>query len=245
MVLTVESGFAPADMVLDRYERESTKIFEAQTVNGMVVVDVGAHVGYYTLIAANLVGSTGKVFAFEPDPTNNRLLIENIKLNGYTNVEVTNFALASKPGVSTLYRTSLDNGRHSLYRHDLPVSGTVEIETITLDAFLESRGWPQVRLVKMDVEGAELEVLSGMEQLLNRSKELDLIIEFNPYLLKNAGADNTDLIESLVPLGFKVSYIDESHGLIPLPERGQASMITRLMEHQESANLLFSRGWNR
>ena len=242
MVLTAGNGFAPADMVLDRYEVETTKQFEQHVTNGMAIVDVGAHVGYFTLIAAKLVGSSGQVFAFEPDPINSGLLMKNIELNGYANIEVTTSALSSKSGNSTLYRTSLDSGRHSLYRHDIPVVETVEVETTTLDEFLESRNWPAIGLVKMDVEGSEPEVLAGMKRLLERSENIKLILEFNIPILKNAGTEPVELLETLMQTGFRVSYIDETKGAIPLPEGDHASALERLMDGHESANLLFSRG---
>ena len=242
MVLTAGNGFAPADMVLDRYEVETTKQFEQHVTNGMAIVDVGAHVGYFTLIAAKLVGSSGQVFAFEPDPINSGLLMKNIELNGYANIEVTTSALSSKSGNSTLYRTSLDSGRHSLYRHDIPVVETVEVETTTLDEFLESRNWPAIGLVKMDVEGSEPEVLAGMKRLLERSENIKLILEFNIPILKNAGTEPAELLETLMQKGFRVSYIDETKGAILLPEDDHASALERHMDGHESANLLFSRG---
>ena len=241
MVLTAGSGFAPADMVMDRYERETTKQFEQQVTIGMAVVDVGAHVGYFTLIAAKLVGPTGQVFSFEPDPINSGLLMRNIALNGYTNIEVITSALSSRSGSSTLYRTSLDSGRHSLYRHDIPVIETIEVETTTLDQFLEARNWPTIGLVKMDVEGSEPEVLAGMVRLLEKSEDIKLILEFNTPLLRNAGTEPAELLENLMQRGFRVSYIDEIKGAIPLAEDDNVSMLGRLMDGHESANLLFSR----
>jgi FkbM family methyltransferase len=228
-------------MAMNRYERGTTQLFERIVKPGMVVIDLGAHVGYYTLLAAKLVGPEGKVYAFEPEPTNYALLLKNIALNGYENIVTTRVAVSNRVGPATLFLTSLDSGRHSTHHHGLPEGGTVAVEATTLDAFLQAEGWPTVDLVKIDVEGAELEVLEGMDQLLRKSSELKLIIEFNPFSLHNAGADPLQLLDKLASWHFSVHCIDERKGVLPLEETDVRSLSARLLRRESSVNLFCSR----
>ena len=82
---------------------------------GMIVVDVGANVGYFSLLAAELVGSSGKVYAFEPEPGNNGILQQNIEINSLSNIQVEEMAGSDNSGVADLYLSELDSGSHSLF----------------------------------------------------------------------------------------------------------------------------------
>jgi FkbM family methyltransferase len=203
----------------------------------MVVVDVGAHVGYFSLLAARKVGPNGKVFSFEPDPINYELLQRNINLNGYTNVTAVNAAVADAIGTRTLFQTTLDSGRHSTYHHGLPENGSVEVDTWTLDTFLESKDWPTVDLVKVDVEGAEVDVLNGMTVLLEKMSEIQLIVEFNPALLESAGVESFAFIEKLTSTGLRIAFINEQHGIIPLEDMNIKDLVTVLLKDGSSVNL--------
>ena len=85
------------------YEKEQTILFRKLVDEGMNVVDIGANIGYYTLLAAELVGEKGKVFAFEPEPSNYDLLLRNVEINGYKNVTVVRKAVSNETGESSLF----------------------------------------------------------------------------------------------------------------------------------------------
>jgi len=204
----------------------------------MVVIDIGAHVGYYTLLAAKLVGPTGKVYAFEPEPGNHSTLQKNIQLNNYQNIVATRIAVSDRRGRASMYLTSLDSGRHSLFQHGLPKLGSTQVETTTLDWFLESQDAPRVDLIKIDVEGAEVDVLDGMHQLLIRSPDLKLIIEFNPTLLQSAGVAPIDFLDKLRSFEFQLSNIDDPNGLSLLSETDSSSLMNHLLAANSSVNLL-------
>ena len=241
MVLGSKTTYPPIDMALDRYEKETTLLFERLIKPGMVIVDVGAHVGYYSLLAARLVGPAGKVYSFEPDPDNHSLLLKNIEYNGYHNIRVANYAISNRLGSATLYNTALDSGRHSIYQHGLPQRGTVTVDTMPMDTFLEGEGWPRIDLVKIDVEGAELDVLKGMEQLIGRSREINLIIEFNPRLLEDAGVDPHGFLDTPRAWSFTTYCINEKNGAAPLEGNDVAALTNRLLASGNSINLLCSK----
>ena len=237
MLLASKGRYPPLNMAMDRYEPGTTQLVERLLERGMVFVDVGAHVGYYTLLAANRVGPMGKVYAFEPESANFSILEENIGLNGYQNIVPVKSAVSSRSGSSTLYLTALDNGRHSTYHHDLPEIGSEVVIETTLDAFFEAEGWPRVDLVKMDVEGAEADVLRGMEGLLKKSEELMMVMEFNPHLLENANVDPRLFLQIPSARGFKVYCIDDNKGLLPLETIDSSALVRRLLAGSSSVNL--------
>ena len=241
MYLASPGRFPPVNMSMGRYEPRTTQLFKEILQPGMVVIDIGAHVGYYTLIAAKQVSTTGRFYAFEPDQDNHSLLLKNIELNGYDNVTVTNKAVSDRVGRSELFLTNLDSGRHSMYHHGLPERGSVSIDTTTVDSFLESEKWPTVDVVKIDVEGAEVTVLTGMAELLKRSANLKLIIEFNPALLQGGGVAPLDFLEMLASFDWSVHNIEEETGLSPLAEDDALALVESLLAADSSVNLFCAR----
>lgn len=237
MYLASQGSYPPVDMLVDRYEPQTTAVLKDIVKPGMVVVDIGAHVGYYTLLAAQLVGTAGKVYAFEPEDNNHALLEKNIASNVYQNIVLTKSAISDRIGGTTLYLTALDSGRHSMYHHDLPEQGALTVATTTLDYFFASEKWPRIDLIKIDVEGAEASVLNGMIKLLERSTGLKLIIEFNPRLLQDAGVIPIQFLERLTNLEWEVRLIDEDRGLQPLSPEDSPPLIDRLLASGISSNL--------
>ncbi|CAN5599860.1 hypothetical protein BH23GEM10_BH23GEM10_17630 [soil metagenome] len=141
------------------YEPEQTRLFGDQLRAGATFLDVGAHVGYYTLLAARLVGSGGRVCAFEPNPRNCAFLRRHVAVNGCDNVRVEEAAAADVNGVA-----GFDFGTGSGTGH-LAAGGAVEVRTLRLDDFCHDHAIvPDA--IKIDVEGAELDVLHGAEQAI-------------------------------------------------------------------------------
>jgi len=241
MVLAQEGRYPPLAMVQDRYEEGTTRLLNKILTPDMTIIDVGAHVGYYSLQAARQVGSAGRVISFEPEPSNYELLTQNIELNGYSHVKAINKAVSSTVGTTTLYITALDNGRNSMYHHGLPESGSVSVETTTLDSFLESEEWPRVDLVKIDVEGAEVKVLDGMVRLMTDYPDLKLIIELNPPLFQDKGVPPLVFVERLVSRGWSVQVIEGGSGLTPLAKEDAQDLIDRLLATETSVNLFCTR----
>ena len=153
-------------------------------------VDVGAHIGYFTLLMSQLVGSTGRVYAFEPEPNNFAALKHNLELNDIQNVEPVCAALTNWNGQADLRLAEASNrygsGVHSLLPTKHTSDKVIQVKSMTWDEFSESRDILAVDFVKLDCEGGELLVLEGMEQLLRQSVST-LIVEVNKSYLNVQG----------------------------------------------------------
>lgn len=148
---------------LGTYEYDKVRVFERWVRPGDVVYDVGAHVGYYTLLASELVGPAGRVFAFEPLPRNLRFLREHVRLNKAANVAVVDAAVAGREDKAFIS----EGPSHSEGR--LGPAGEIEVRTVGLDE-LVSEGLPAPKCIKMDIEGGELDALEGASGILADAK---------------------------------------------------------------------------
>ena len=229
------------ELLSARYEQETTTILKETLCPGMNVLDVGAHVGSHALLAARLVGPLGKVFAFEPSPDNFALLQKNVALNGYQNIVTIAKAVSDKTGVAMLHLSPEGNDRNALQRlRSAPPGKSVEVPTISLDDFLEEIGWPPIRLIKMDVEGAEPLVLKGMSRLLERCGDIRLIAEFAPACIRDGAYTPVNFLEALAGCGFRIHVLQTDGAPKPLAPSEFANF-TREVEIEGMRNLLCHR----
>lgn len=191
------------------YEPVETTLLKEQLKAGQTFVDVGANIGYYTLLAARIVGPQGRVYAFEPDAANFKLLEKNTAANGHGNVTAVNKALSNKTGTARLYLNPVNRGDHRIYDSN-DGRPSVGIETVTLDRFFEKLD-KQVHFIKMDVQGAEAAALGGMKGLIRKNKGLKLVTEFSPGSLKAFGVDPKKYLRDLEALDFRFQEISEKH----------------------------------
>ena len=175
--------------------------------DNLVFVDVGAHIGYYTCIAAKIIDKNGKVYAFEPEPFNYSLLIQNIRINNLKNVVPVNKAISDKIGKIRLF-LSYEGGQHSI-AHSQCCYSSLEVEATTLDEFFKDK---RVDIIKIDVEGAEPFVIRGGINVLKNVK--CMFIEFSKSTLNYANISPEDYLESIENLGFKAYYICRNEMLI-------------------------------
>jgi FkbM family methyltransferase len=217
------------------HEKYETKLFKDLIKPGMTVVDIGANIGYYTLIAAKLVGSKGKVYAFEPEPNNYRLLIKNIEENCYNNVIPIQKAVSNKPGKTKLFTSKTVFSSLSFSENNVPEKKEfVMVETITLDEFLENSN---IDFIKMDTEGAEGLIVEGAEKVL-KNNDLKIAMEFWPYGLKNLGTDPLKLLHKFQDYGFKIKLIDETNQCLKSIE---IMKIIEMCGTKEGINLLLEK----
>jgi FkbM family methyltransferase len=199
------------------YEPAVTELISGLLSAGMTFIDAGAHLGYYTVLAAMAVGPRGRVFAFEPDPAYYRLVQRSLALNGLQNAQVYRLALADTCSMAPFFPDP-EEGLGNLF---CPVRGDarLSVHTVTLDSFFEGAGWPPVHLVKLDVQGAETAVLRGMKLLLERNPSLALVIEYDPLCQRAAGVGPDRFFATLAELGFRHIYAVEK-GMRPVdPDR--------------------------
>ena len=183
------------------HEKGATRIFREELKEGMHVVDIGANIGYYALIEAQIVSTKGKVYAIEPEPNNFELLNKNVKINDFTDIiETFQMAIADKDGHSKLYLSGKSN-LHSLLPNSENEDGYCIVETTTLDNFLWDK-YP-VDFIRMDVEGFEYEVIEGATKTLEREGPLKLFIEFHPYALETRDLSLKMLLKKLADFGFE------------------------------------------
>jgi FkbM family methyltransferase len=213
--ITLANGmkmFAPRNMSSYRrlsagmYEAEVTAVLRSLLGTGMTMVDLGANVGYYTLIASTLVGATGHVYSFEPDPRVFPFLRRNIGANDAKNTTAECKAVSSKGSTVTFVPNGWEGSfvTYSAGSQPYPL-----VEAVSLDEFFRLRGWPRVDLVKLDIEGSEYEALQGMSELSGRNPRLRLVMEFNLAAIRRAGVEPVSLAKVLKELGFRSAYVIE------------------------------------
>ena len=206
MYVDVNSNFK-TPLGSDHYERYETSLFQKEVKEGMTVVDLGAHIGYYTLIAARLVGKNGRVFSFEPEPDNYSLLVKSIEANGYKNITPVQKAVSDKVGTTKLFVSPTDAGVHSIYNpHEW--RKCIEVETVTLDGFF-GEGKDRIDVIKMDIEGAEPAALQGMRKILTKNRDIKIFSEFFPEPIRRGGCSPEEYLNELVNFGFTIFNIDE------------------------------------
>jgi len=191
-------------IVVDDYEKFETELFKKQVKKGMTVLDIGAHIGYYTLLAANLVGENGRVFAFEPHPGHFALLEKNVRINGYKNVVLVQKAVSNKSEHTNLFLGE-GSGLHSL--SDRVGKKSIAVEAVTLDDFFDKDY--KVDVIKIDVEGAEMLVLLGADGVITANDKLKIFTEFCPEYLKKAGFLPKEYLNKLMGYGFKLWNIND------------------------------------
>lgn len=191
------------------HEPFSTQVLATLTQGGDVVIDVGANIGYFTLLFARAVGPSGRVFAFEPEPVNFSLLARNVEVNGYQGrVIVFQQAASDTSGWAPLAVSELNRGLNRLWQGPAG-STTVQVEKIVPDDDSSLFERP-VNLIKIDVEGWEDHVLRGMKRLLQRNPQASIFTEFMPGYLVEAGSDPGEFLHRLAAHGPQLFWLDDA-----------------------------------
>jgi FkbM family methyltransferase len=193
-----------------QYNEPRTIVAMKQLIHvGMTVFDVGANIGYYSLLAANLVGPAGQVHSFEPTPLVVQRLKENIALNDLSSrVTVNAVAVGAAVGMIDFHMHSDDSEGNSMFSSEQHVE-TVCVPVITLDRYIHDRGIGCVDLMKIDIEGAELLALEGAAELLAREDAPLLTVEFNPSALSSAGTSPLQLKSSIEAFGYRCLELEQ------------------------------------
>ena len=173
-------------------------------------LDLGANIGYYTLMLSKLVGPSGRVFAFEPDPSSFRILRTNISQNRLNNVESFQLAVSDVTANAPLFRDKFNNLDHRM------VGGStdrevVSVKAVRLDDHFTNRP-VSFGFIKMDIQGAEGLALDGMKSLLERSGRVAILTEYWPSGLNASGFGAAKFIRKLTELGFEIYDLRSAEG---------------------------------
>lgn len=218
------------------YEPQTTAVFKSLVKKGMTVVDIGANIGYYTVLAGKLAGSKGQVYAFEPEQRNFGDLAGNIRLNRLSNVLPFQKAVSDRDGRAVLHISRFESGEHSLAVCDSHREGMANVETVRLDTAIKGR----VDIIKTDTEGNEIKVLEGAKRLLTGNRDVKLFVEFLPDSPSLNGYSVGGLWSLLFECGFRHMYLmDEWNRQTKL---AMAETVKRhLKKYGYSANVLCSK----
>ncbi len=188
------------------YEPNTTCLCKRIIKNGWTTIDLGADFGYYSLLFAKLVGPKGKVFTFEPSGEGFNYLIKNITINNFTNIVPLKKAVGDKSGLENFF---VRQGTPSFYNLHLEREKREikKVESVRLDDFFKD--YPKlINFIKMDIEGAEIKALHGMEDILEKNHEIKLVIELAPRLLDKIKILPQNLLSQLRKYGLRLYWIN-------------------------------------
>ena len=237
-------------MVYRRWQPLETMLYERLLRPGDRVVDVGANIGYFSVLFAELVGKNGRVLAIEPEPNNARLLRKNVEQRDLAQiVAIAQTAVGAAAGTATLYVASSGNlGDNRLYdseeRRGLAAAKgrtATQVPITRVDDLTPD--WTRADFIKMDIQGFEAQALEGMRGIVSRSPELLLFTEFFPFGMRAAGSDPAGFLGALRAQGFAIwETRDGASPLVRLRADEDAAFAARMEPGREEANLLCARG---
>lgn len=200
--------------VIVRNDATQIKFFLERVKPGDFVLDIGGHVGQYAVFFGSLVGESGRVISFEPDPKARETLLANLELNGLANrVDVEALALFDQEGTHTFFSKGADS-MSSLARSGLgenalsPDVSEYTVATMRLDDYLEGKNLGHPQWVKLDTEGAEVNILKGATAVLE--SDATIVCELHPYVWEEFGTSFDELMNLITDAGRTVEYLDPS-----------------------------------
>lgn len=217
------------------YNYEETKLIKKLVKRKHVVLDIGANIGYFTLLMAK---QAKLVHAFEPEVRNFHLLKKNIELNRISNVKLHNVAVAENNGKTTLHLCETNRGMHRIYPSRWCTEGSKEVKTVRIDDMIQ-----EADFIKMDIEGAELGALKGMTKLLKKC-DITLFMEFHPPSIIEYGSKPKDIYDLLTSLGYNFNLpLIESLPFEQIERKaienvGTNIISTRICQKKKSENLI-------
>ena len=193
------------------YEPATTALLESLLQEGMTFVDVGAHVGLFSLPASKWVFESGKVIAFEPHPDNYTMLVENISRNSEANnIEAIQSAVSDTSESVHLFTSAFNTGDHQLFHSG--GRNAIEVPCTSLDSYFPKG--TMVDVIKIDVQGAESAAFRGMRRVLEDNHAIQIIWELSPSQLTEAGSSALELLQWLEELAFDFTIVDDASGQI-------------------------------
>lgn len=200
---TANRDVAMTVLATGEYEGATLAAIRALVGRQGTFVDLGANLGFFSVLVGRDLDGAGRVHAFEPTPATAALLRDNVATNGLGDrVIVVEQAVSDQPGKARFSLYDAAQANQLAVAGTDGASGSIEVTVTTLDAYFSALGWPRVDVVKMDVEGVETKVLDGMRELIRRQPRLRIIFEYHLGQLDRAHVSGTSLIEKARELGF-------------------------------------------
>ena len=228
------------------WEPNETHWFVKSVRPGDVVIDAGANVGYYTLLASKLVGPSGRVYAFEPDPTAFDILQRNVRLNGADNVVAEQKALSNENTTLKLFIASDNKGDDRIYQPENEQRRSIDVPAVRLDDYLRGKV-EHVDFVKVDTQGAEYVILDGMKATLGANPDMVMVVEFWPSGLAGLGSDAGALLKLLRAADFRFYNLGAYSGAPGnIGELDEATLLAQhTLANKTFTNLFCAKGYAR
>ncbi|MFF5567831.1 FkbM family methyltransferase [Streptomyces sp. NPDC012623] len=228
------------------WEPHMTRWLQGRLRPGDTFVDIGANIGYYSVLAAGLVGAEGRVVAIEASPTFHQRVLQHAQLNGRPNIRAVNGAVSdSRRALTFVLASSANMGANSIVPYDGPAESSFEIEALPLPEVLLAEEITSARVIKIDVEGAEGPVVRGMVPLFDKLRpDAEITVEVSPDRMALLGDSAEELLRTMRDHGFHVyrlanDYAPESY---PAAIRNKAVVPVRWRGTLDGeSDLVFSR----
>jgi len=219
----------------DDFEYQSFDLAMKFLKEGMIILDIGANIGLYTLLFCKKTGLSGKVFAFEPAPEAFFRLKQNVKLNNFKNCKLFNSGISNEAGMSKFYVCE-DDAFNSLGNKPMaPILKTIDIPVTTVDEFCQKENIAKVDLIKIDTEGADYLVLKGADGLLTSENSPIVMCEYNRNMDGGYSFKVIDMYNYLTETGYEIYEVNEKGTLIKFDVAiSDASEIICLKERHKS-----------
>lgn len=190
------------------YEPPVTRVVQRLARRGGTIIDAGANWGYFSLLAASAVGDQGSVIALEPDPRHFERLTRNIAMNRFAQITALQIAAASRHGMVALagYPDAAENRGVSRIAATGTMAQRFDVPCATIDQLTASRA--RVDVVKIDIEGAEMDALGGMREGLTAARYASIVLELHPAWLRERGIDPAECLQVLLAHGYRGWSID-------------------------------------
>lgn len=197
-----DSGLVEFILTNNDYETETRMAIEGILKPGDVFVDLGANIGFFTLLAARLVGHEGKVFAFEPTPRTKEFLVKNVKENDFSDrVVIENFAISDRRDKVMFNITALSEC-NSISTGEVGQYDIIEVDTISIDEYFLEKNLKRINCIKMDIEGQELQAIRGMEKINSRYQGIKIIFEYHKENIKKHNLQSIEFFNLLQSYGY-------------------------------------------
>lgn len=209
---TKDSSLAPVIINNGYWEKSVTDVFLSLLKPGMVVLDIGANCGYYSLLAAKAVGLSGQVHCIEPNPFLHNNLIQSFLINGYNQIKLHKVAFSSKEEEVTLYSPGDFSGGATIYEIPSSYTDYGAIKTIKVPAVNFSKYFPNLKanVIKIDIQGAEPHLVDGLLKIAEKTGKLDILMEYAPILWIAAGFNPQRILEKFANKKFSIEIIDQN-----------------------------------